>query len=261
LDNLDSLPFLDFSSIDISCYKPILPLLASRGCIRKCVFCSEWNLYKKFRQHSVRYAIAQITYLLQRYNITYFSFHDSLINGNLEWLEKFCQEIINKNISIQWEAQIAIRSEMDTALFTLMKKAGCINLFIGLESASDKILAQMNKGFTINDAQRIFSELTKAGLMFEVSIIVGYPGESQQDFKHTLDFLKTHKRIIPKIAQVSGFTLYPQSVLYGQRLSLTEEPVITKRLKKIEKFLEKNKIKHKKAFIDNLRYDHANKYN
>jgi len=254
LDNLDRLPFLNFEGFDLSLYKPILPLLTSRGCIKRCKFCSEWTLYRKFRQHSAGYMAEQIEKLLKLHKINQFSFQDSLINANLAWLEDFCTKVIKEKLHIKWEAQIIIRQDMDTHLFKLMKEAGCINLFIGLESASDKVLQNMDKGFAVKDAKRVFTNLKNAGLMFEVSIVVGYPRESKEDLKKTIDFLKENKNIIPKIAQVSGFIPYKNSIIFKEKNNGLADIEINRRLRKITNFIEKEKIPHKKAFIDNLRY-------
>ena len=252
IEDLDTLGFLTLNNYDLNFYK-VLPLLSSRGCIKRCKFCSEWNLYRKFRQHSPKYMAEQIEYLLRKYNISQFSFQDSLINANLAWLEEFCKLTIAKRIKINWEAQIIVRKDMESSLMRLMKQAGCINLFIGLESGSDKVLKAMDKGFSSSEAQEFFIRLNKENLMFEVSIIVGYPQESEEDFRKTLEFLKKNKRIIPKIAQISGFTLYKNSLIYKENPKI-EPSLINRRLREIVKFIEREKIPHKKAFIDNLRY-------
>lgn len=255
IEELDKLAFPTFQDYDFSFYKK-LPLLSSRGCIRRCKFCSEWSLYKKFRQHSPLYMVELIEHLIERYGIYQFSFQDSLINANLPWLEEFCKLIINRKIKINWEAQVIIRKDMHSDLFRLMKKSGCINLFIGLESGSDKVLQEMDKGFDTSQAYEFFCKLKRERLNFEVSLIIGYPTESEEDFLKTINFLKNNKKIIPKIAQVSGFTLYKNSLLYQEYKGkpLLEHTLINKRLRKIIKFIEREKIPHKKAFIDNLRY-------
>ncbi|MBN2120860.1 MAG: B12-binding domain-containing radical SAM protein [Candidatus Omnitrophica bacterium] len=255
IKDLDEIYFNDFKQYDLSLYKPVLPLLSSRGCIKKCRFCSEYTLYKKFRQHSQDYMIEQIEYLIKLYKIRRFSFQDSLINADVNWLEIFCKKIIEKRLNIQWEAQLAIREGMDKKLLSLMKKAGCLNLFVGLESGSDETLKNMGKGFTCQDARGFLSNLKQADLSFEVSIIVGYPKETEQDFKKTLLFLKENRNLIPRIAQVSSFSLYKNSSLCNHKnLEQIEPKVISNRMKKIIRFIEKEKIRHKKAFIDNLSY-------
>lgn len=89
-----------------------------------------------------------------------------------------------------------------------MKQSGCYSLFVGLESASNTILTKMNKGFTTDDALKFFNALHQANLFFGVSIMVGYPAETDEDFQNTLDFIVLHKDIIPQVAQINPFTYY-----------------------------------------------------
>ena len=67
LDDLDDLPFTDFSGFDLSRYSRCLPLLSSRGCVRPCRFCTERLLYRKFRRHSPSYMVDLIESLIRKH--------------------------------------------------------------------------------------------------------------------------------------------------------------------------------------------------
>jgi len=248
-NNLDNLPFLNFDCLDLNLYpSKILPLFSSRGCIKRCAFCSEYKLYKKFRQHSPSYIIDQIKHLIKKYGINTFSFQDSLINADLKWLDEFCTKIIKNNLEIKWEAQLAIRPEMDTHLFLKMKESGCFNLFVGLESASDKILFRMRKGYNKQHARIFLRKLIDAQLQFEISIITGFPHESENDFLETITFISENKSIIPKIAQANPFVHYAPSdinCVENQELAL-------QRVQRLTEFLKQEKIKFTPAYIKNL---------
>ncbi|MBF0120362.1 MAG: B12-binding domain-containing radical SAM protein [Desulfobacterales bacterium] len=250
IQDLDIIPFLDFTGFDMNNYKPIIPLLSSRGCIRRCFFCSECTLYKKFRRHSVDYICRQIEKIIKEYKINHFSFQDSLFNSDIEWIREFCFNI--KKFNIKWEAQMIIRNDMDEELLKLIKESGAINIFVGFESGSDSVLKSMRKGFDTNTARLFFNRLNKSQINFEISVIVGYPDETEDDFKETLGFLKENKNIICRIAQISSFTPYNNSAMSNYKLH--SEEIINKRLRQIIKFVEKKKIPHKKAFLNNLSY-------
>lgn len=247
LKNLDNLPFLDFKDFNLSLYGSFLPLLSSRGCIKKCRFCAENRLYKSFRQHSPLYIAEQIELLLKKYGINNFSFQDSLINADQGWLEQLCRLIITKNLRINWEAQMAVRKHPSPGLAGLIKKSGCFNLFIGLESASDKVLKLMNKGFINRDAFNFFSQLKKADLHFEISLIFGYPGEEDNDFRETVDFIVKNKKVIPKIAQVNPFVDY-----FSDDYRISEQSLI--RAFKFISVIREERIPYTKSFINNLIY-------
>jgi radical SAM superfamily enzyme YgiQ (UPF0313 family) len=250
LNDLDQIPLLDFDQYDIPLYSPTLPLYSSRGCIRNCTFCTERLLFSKFRQHSPLYMVEQIELLMRKYNLSSFSFQDSLINASPHWLEEFCRLLLNKNIKIKWEAQAAIRSDFKQPLAQVIKDSGCYNLFIGLESASDKILKSMNKGFTQEQAINFLTTLTRVGLNHEISLIVGFPGEESKDFQETLTWIKTHKKIVNKIAQVNPYLDYLSGEISAQEADL--EKVTT-----ILNTIRRERIPYTKSFINNLTYDHG----
>ncbi|MFH1397892.1 MAG: B12-binding domain-containing radical SAM protein [Candidatus Omnitrophota bacterium] len=210
LEDLADLDFPKFSGLDIDLYpkKYTLPLLFTRGCIRKCDFCSERLLTRGFRARKVNSVIEEIRYHKEKNKVNSFVFFDSLINGDLIKLEDLCDKIILNFGSINWEAQIAVRGDMRQGIFDKIKKSGCYNLFVGLESGSDNVLKKMNKGFTTADALEFLRKLNKAKLFFGISLITGYPQETRADFQKGLDFIIANKGMIPKIEQVNPFTYY-----------------------------------------------------
>lgn len=253
VESLDNLPFYDFSDLFVPSEGVVLPLLASRGCIAHCAFCAERLLSKRYRQHSVGYMIGQIRHLMQMHRTSTFSFQDSLWNGNLSWCEEFCDAVISEGLAIHWDCQMLIRSGMDVAFFKKMKRAGCFNIFFGLESGSDTVLRLMKKPFRADEAGRVFTSAYQAGLHYEASLIIGYPGEGEQEFMETCSFLRHNRSVIKKIAQINPYIkLAP--IRPNQP---TEDPVRTqKRIRAILELLDSEGIRYTNAFINNL-VDHS----
>ncbi|MBU1913029.1 MAG: B12-binding domain-containing radical SAM protein [Candidatus Omnitrophica bacterium] len=249
MDNLDQPAFPTYKGLDMDTYprKNSVSILFSRGCVRKCRFCSERLLYKKFRVRPVKSVIEEIRYHKSKNKTGFFVFHDSLINGDLKKLEELCDEIIKNFGSINWEAQIAVRNDMSLELLEKMKKSGCYNLFVGLESGSARTLKNMNKGFTPLDAVRFFKKLNTRGLFFGVSIIIGYPGETETEFRESLDFIIKNKPLIPKIEQVNPFTYY-DGISAGKKADKNAP----KRLDIFIKEIKSHGFKYTNAFIGNL---------
>lgn len=253
LQNFDEIPFPEYRGLELKNYPRIdaIPVQFSRGCVRRCNFCSERLLYKGFRRRPVKSVIDEIKFHRIKNNTKSFVFFDSLINGDLEALEELCDAIIANFGSINFEAQIAVRRDMKEGLFEKLKKSGCYNLFVGLESGSRAVLKKMNKGFSPNEAEIFFSRLKNAGLSFGISIIVGYPGETEKDFKDGLNFIIRNKDIIPKIEQVNPFTYYDGAISPKNgdyKLNKTS-------LKRMEIFIreiKKNNFRYTNAFLGNL---------
>lgn len=253
LADLQSLDFPRYNGLDFNSYprSNALPVQFSRGCIRRCNFCSERLLYKGFRTRGIENVIDEIRYHKLNNKINYFVFFDSLINGDLVKLENLCDAIINNLGSVNWEAQIAVRVDMPDGLFKKIKVSGCYNLFVGLESGSDRTLKNMNKGFTSDEAVNFFRKLNSAGLFFGVSMIVGYPGETDDDFKQSLDFIIRNKGIIPKVEQVNPFTYYEgTNIDKGADYKINDESL--QRMKIFVDEIKRNNFRYTNAFIGNL---------
>ncbi|OGL44301.1 MAG: hypothetical protein A2161_22500 [Candidatus Schekmanbacteria bacterium RBG_13_48_7] len=251
--NLDDLPFPRYKNLNFHNYRKnnSVPMLFSRGCTRNCRFCSERLLYKGFRIRGISNIIEEVRYHKLNNNITHFIFFDSMINADIRLLEKLCDQIIGNFGSINWEAQISIRNDMHPTLLDKMKRSGCYHLFVGLESGSDSILSRMNKGFTSNEAIDFFRKLNNSGLSFGVSLIVGYPGETDHEFKESLDFLVRNKDIIPKIEQINPFTYY-DGTLADKDADYKLQPDALEKYKIFVGEIKRHNFKYTGAFLGNL---------
>ncbi|MFH1878277.1 MAG: radical SAM protein [Candidatus Omnitrophota bacterium] len=248
----ESLSAADYSDFDLSDYpvKNAVSLLTSRGCVRKCAFCSERLLFKGFRAYPVDTVIGEIRAHEKR-GIKRFIFHDSLINGDIRSLEELTGAMAGTAGPVAWEAQIAVRKDMPDRLFAKIKQSGCYHLFVGLESGCGRILRKMNKGFTPRDAADFFRKLCDHGLSFGISLIVGFPGETAREMEESLDFIIANRDVIPKIEQVNPFVYYrgtdlPRPADYRRNKGSLE---------RAEFFIDRLKqagFKYTKAFMFNL---------
>ncbi len=252
LETLENFPLPDYSGLDFNRYskKGAVSLLYSRGCIRRCRFCSERLLYKKYRCLPAENIVEQIR-RQQEAGRRSFIFHDSMLNGNLQGLENLCDQLIEKFGSVNWEAQIAIRNDMPEHLLIKMKQSGCYHLFVGLESGSNRTLAAMNKGYTKEEAAEFFRILKAAGLSFGISMITGFPGESEADFRESLDFVIRNKDIIPKIEQVNPFVYYEGTDL-PREADYRLNPQSVARTEQFIMEIKHAGLKYTKAFVMNL---------
>ena len=253
LPDLNGLNFPRYQGISISSYpkSESIPLQFSRGCVRKCGFCSERLLYNGFRTRTVESVIEEIRYHREKNHTADFVFFDSLINADLGQLEELCDKIVENFRSINWEAQIAVRRDMRQETFEKMKASGCYNLFLGLESGSDKTLKKMNKGFSSKEAVDFFRRLNQAGLFFGISIITGFPGETEADFRESLDFVIRNRGLIPKIEQVNPF-IYYDGTAADRAGDYRLNPESLQRMETFVREIKDNNFKFTNAFLGNL---------
>lgn len=203
--NIDCIPFPTFSEFNLKLYleQNTLPILMSRGCIGRCSFCNDRNLSKPFRCRSPANLLSEIKELTNRYKVTNFGFQDLAINGNLGLLDNFCQLLILEGVDIFWTVQAILSDKMSEDLLRRMHAAGCTVLIYGLESASNKILRKMGKSFTKDIAQEVIRNTHKAGIGTFINIIVGFPGESEDNFQETADFIKNNRKYIDMVSSLN----------------------------------------------------------
>lgn len=192
--NLDDLPFPDYDEYNLEMYvnKSAMPVIASRGCVMKCVFCTDTNFWSTYRYRSAENVIAEIKYLYESYKRDFIGFNDSLINGNYRKLLEMCNLLIERKMNIRWGGNCRIDKRLDEGLLEKMRNSGCAYLILGIESASNKILKLMRKGFVIEEVDGFIHNCHKIGIEIIANWIIGFPGETEDDFMETVNFIKAH---------------------------------------------------------------------
>jgi len=210
--NLDAIPFPDFTEFSLSDYKTeMLPLLAGRGCVNRCSFCNDWMMWPRYRTRSAKNIFDEILHHVTANGVKSFEFVDLALSNNVKELEALCELLLESRLSISWIANFAVRSAKNPELFDKMKRAGCTALRFGIESGSDNILRKMNKHFTAKDAIETLQTSHRAEIENHINIIVGFPGEAQEDFADTVNFITQNKECINRIANIHPCYLTPSS--------------------------------------------------
>jgi len=220
--NLFPKPMPVFKGLPFSCYRNmpegskfsnygkilILPYIWSWGCPYKCSFCGSSLGSGKVFLKPVNQAIKELKELSNQYT-KYFFLLNEYIHINTEHTKQLCQEIINKNLNIVWCG--SARCNIDNNLLPAIYQSGGLYLFFGLESGSDNILKKMKKGYSAETAEKTIGEAHKAGIWLSISIIVGFPGETEEDFNQTFDFINKNQEYIDQLA-VSPYYLVDSAV-------------------------------------------------
>ncbi|MDD4909395.1 MAG: radical SAM protein [Candidatus Omnitrophica bacterium] len=195
IKDLDELPFLDFTGMPLGDYDDAahIILMASRGCVFRCAFCSSRSFWPGYRAMSGERIYNEIAYRLCRiHTASHFNFMDLLINGNMKTLFDFCDCVSRRPFSreIYWTANAIIRPEMTLELMKGLRRTGCVHLIFGIESGSQRVLNLMRKNYNVEAAHRVLKAAHDAGIMTTGNFMFGFPGETEEDFELTLGFLK-----------------------------------------------------------------------
>jgi len=192
INNLDSLPFPDFSDFKLAKYKLpyTLPMITTRGCPFNCMFCGERLHGYRYRERSIKNVIREFKFQKKKHDVSRFLLWDSTINANPKRLSELCNEIIKEKLDIRWGADARATSDLSLDVLKKMYKAGCRCLHFGIESGSQRVLNLMKKGTNVKDMQNVLKWTKEAEILTLAYFVVGYPGETDNDAKKTLEFLE-----------------------------------------------------------------------
>lgn len=235
IQDLDNLPWPDYSDSKWESYYKFpgpgmgcsnLYIMGSRGCVRNCSFCDVRAIWPKYRYRSGESIAHEMKHQSNLYNIHRFRFVDSLVNGSIGTLTDKCENIIHlverqAMLPVSWLGHFIVRPphQLPSELFDMLARSGCTNLAIGIESGSQTVRTHMNKAFTNEDAFYVFDQCRRVGIKFSVLYVVGYPTETEQDFRETLEFTRN---LVPYRDSIYQMVLGPtMEILKGAPISLT----------------------------------------
>lgn len=195
---LDNMPYPDREFFKIKNYqqayysgKKSALMLSSRGCPYQCSFCLWPNTLTghKYRARSPKSVVDEIEYLIKNHNVDEIYFDDDTFTVNKERVKDICKELIKRNIKIPWLCN-GRADTVDFEMLKMMRKAGCREVFYGLESGSDDILREISKGVNKQKSLEAIRMTQKAGIVASGSFVIGLPKESHKTVKKTLKFAK-----------------------------------------------------------------------
>lgn len=191
---------------------PAALLVASRGCPGKCLFCDRSVFGNRLRSWSAAYTLRMIEELYHRYGIREIQIRDDNFLAFPRRLEELCDGLIKRRLDLVWTC--AGRVDMVTpARLELMKKAGCWQIWYGIESGNEEILKTIGKHTTLAQIRRAVRLTKAAGIQPCGFFILGHPGETKESLQATI---RLACRLPLADAHFSFMTPFPGSELYSR---------------------------------------------
>jgi radical SAM PhpK family P-methyltransferase len=168
-------------------YSPTVQVRTSRSCPFRCSFCRHPMFAGKFSLTNVEVVEKELQQL-KAARVKYVTFVDDTFNIPLARFKELCRSIRKTKADFEWFSYFRC-SDSDDETFDLMKESGCKMVFLGIESGSQIILNNMNKNATIERYLEAIQKLKERGIVVFVSLIIGFPGETEDTIKETIDFI------------------------------------------------------------------------
>jgi len=184
LDNV-----VDWKSLPEKIFRPgVVNMQASTGCPFQCKFCNFVKDRKSTMLKSVATIVDEMKALAAR-GIKYVRFVDDNFRLGNHDLNDVCTRLIEEGLDLKWMSFIRA-STLDRTDIALLKKAGCIEAQIGIESIDETVLGNMDKCAAPEMYQRVIEKLLDNGINCSCCFIFGYPGETSQSVQRTIDFIE-----------------------------------------------------------------------
>jgi radical SAM superfamily enzyme YgiQ (UPF0313 family) len=222
VEDLDSLPFPDFSLLDMGGRKiggtmgrATIPIQTSRGCPYDCTFCSVTGMFgHRYRHRSAASVVAELAHYDPRQCIIFF--YDDNFTANPARAKELLREMIRLRLGFSWSTQVRSDIARDPELLDLMAQAGCTTLYIGFESVDPAALREMNKRQTVDEIRFAIREIRRRGIHVHGMFVFGFDSDSAATTRATVDFALQEKI---DSAQFLILTPLPGSAFYAQMLA------------------------------------------
>lgn len=196
--DLDTLPFPDRSAIDLQKYLDVwkehhgassLSLICARGCPYHCTWCSHAVYGETHRRFSPARMADEARMLVDAYHPDRFWYADDVFTIHHKWLVDYAAALKARGVRVPFEC-ISRADRLTEGIMDVLQEMGCVRLWIGSESGSQRVLDAMRREVTVGQVQWATHELQRRGIEVGMFIMVGYDGEDESDIAATVEHVR-----------------------------------------------------------------------
>jgi len=216
INDLDVLPFPARHLVPYRKYGSLLSrgdvvttVFTSRGCPFRCAFCDRPHLGKRFRPRSAMNVVDEFEECIKM-GINEFLVYDDTFAVDKKRVLAICNEIVKRGLDIGWDIRTRVDT-IDEEMLAHLRKAGCRGIHYGIEAGTQKVLEALNKGITIEQAERVFRLTRRHKIPILAYFMIGNPSENLDDIRSTF---RVMKRLAPDYVHITILTPFPGTRVY-----------------------------------------------
>jgi radical SAM superfamily enzyme YgiQ (UPF0313 family) len=157
------------------------PVMTSRGCPFSCVFCNSHMSGKKWRLRRLEDVMDELSAAVREYGVREFMVQEPVFNLKPEHVIEFCEMLHQRNIHLPWFSPSGLRADRVTPeMLAAMKKAGCSEVKIGVETLVPELFPAVNKGTSLEKLTGACRIIKQSGFPLRGSFIIGLPGDNYE---------------------------------------------------------------------------------
>jgi len=227
IKDLDELPIPNRNKINLHLYldswkkyhgKNAVSVSTMRGCPYTCKWCSRAVYGLSYRRRSAEKVVEELAMIKRDYNPDSLWFVDDVFTISHKWLTAFRDALKKQNVSIAYEC-ITRADRMNEEVIRMLKETGCFRVWIGAESGSQKVIDLMDRRVDIHQVRAMIQLTQQYNIEAGTFIMLGYPGETEEDIEETIQHLKE--------SDPDHFTITVAYPIKGTELFQEVEPIQT----------------------------------
>ena len=189
---------------------PATTFISSRGCPYACSYCDRSVFRSTFRYHSARYLMEQLQWLKDTYGIRHVNIYDDNFLMIRQRVEEFCDLKLKSGLKTTFNCCGRV-DRLDPELLALMKKAGCWQIAIGVESGDEEVMSPHRTNNNLEKTRQVVRWIHEAGIRVKGLFMMGIPGETEQSLRATIAFATQNPF---SEANLTKFTPFPGAPVY-----------------------------------------------
>ena len=187
-------------------------MITSRGCPFQCTFCDKSVGGSRWRARQPEDVVEELWEVRHRHGARFVNFYDDNFTLKRDRVVGICEEILRRGLEVEWKCEGRVDG-VDGPLLRLMRRAGCRTVAYGVESGNAATLALLRKDVAVDQAREAFGATRAAGLRSLAYVILGAPGEGQEEVRNTVRFVRD---IGSDYVQFSTLTAFPGTPLFDK---------------------------------------------
>jgi anaerobic magnesium-protoporphyrin IX monomethyl ester cyclase len=198
LRDLDTLPFPAWDLVDLEQYRSTwmrrhgyfsINMATTRGCPYHCNWCAKPIYGQRYVARTAENVVQELAELKARIAPDHLWFADDIFGLKKGWIERFADLVCTRGLQTPFKC--LLRTDLVTeSVASGLARAGCRTVWMGVESGSQRVLDAMEKGATVEDAERATRLLRASGIEVGFFLQFGYPGEEWSDIQETIGLVR-----------------------------------------------------------------------
>jgi anaerobic magnesium-protoporphyrin IX monomethyl ester cyclase len=216
--DLDALPLPAWDLLEVESYRRAWGgelswnIAASRGCPYSCNWCAKPTFGRRYTVRSAENVVAEMAALKRDLAPAHLWFTDDILGLDPDWIDRFAAEVARQDARVPFTMQSRVNL-VTTRVAAGLARAGATEVWLGVESGSQRILDAMDKGTRVDGARTATQLLRQHGIRVCWFIQLGYPSEEWDDIAATRDLIRDEK---PDDIGVSVAYPLPGTVFYDR---------------------------------------------